>query len=61
VGCIFDLYLILQYNTSLVDLSFGLHMVTALPLVVDLLVRLQGMSSLRRLEVNMECALGSPA
>ena len=53
-GFITDFYRILPYTTSLVDLSFGLHMFTSWPLETHLLVHLQGLSSLRRLEVEMK-------
>jgi len=52
IGGVTELCRVLPYTTSLVDLTLRFHTITFLPLDTQLLVRLQGLSSLRRLKVE---------
>ena len=52
-GSIPDFYRILPHTKSLVDLTLGLGIITSSPLEIQLLAHLQGLSSLRRLEVEI--------
>ena len=60
LGIIADLYRILPYTKSLVDLTLGLHIITFSPLETQLLAHLQDVSSLRRLKVEMDGPLNAP-
>jgi len=52
IGGVTELCRVLPYTTSLVDLNLRFHTINFLPLDTQLLVRLQGLSSLRHLKVE---------